>query len=151
MSAVPPPRNKGCEDAGALASDLRRCVSAFVRSVRAETGTTRSAQSDTLELLHDAGPLSVAAMAGLRGVTHQTMRVVVAQLDAAGLITQTPDPLDKRSRSVAISADGNAVRVHQQMLRTNRIEEAIRKSLSPGEVRALRTAIGIVDRLSTSM
>ncbi len=77
-------------DVADLAEDLRSAVSAFVRTVRYDTDTPRSAGSDTLELLDRAGPANIAALAQVRNVKHQSMRLVTAQLEEKGLIDHRP-------------------------------------------------------------
>lgn len=134
-----------------LARDLRQSIGSFVRAIRQATGTTRSAQSETLDLFHRLGPMNVATVAEKRGVTHQTMRLVVAQLDAAGLVQQDADPADRRSRLVSISPAGRDTLAREQDARTSRIEDAIRTRLSPGEQDLLRAAISILNRLAMPM
>lgn len=136
------------QDEARLAHDLRRSIGAFVRAVRQDTGTVRSAQSETLDLLQRLGPMNVAALAEKRGVTHQTMRLVVAGLDAEGLVQQEADPADRRSRLVTISPAGDAALVRERQARASRIDEAIQTRLSPGEQDLLRAAIPILDRLA---
>lgn len=131
-----------------LARDLRRSVSTFVRAVRHNTGTQRSAQSETLDLLQRAGPMSVAALASRRGVTHQTMRLVVAQLEANGLVRQETNPVDRRSRIVTLTPAGSDAIERERDARAAHIEEAIRCLLSPQELRILRAALPLLDRLS---
>ncbi|UAK25541.1 MarR family winged helix-turn-helix transcriptional regulator [Sphingomonas nostoxanthinifaciens] len=135
-------------DEARLANDLRRSVSAFVRVIRQDTGTVRSAQSEALDLLHRLGPMNVAGLAEKRGVTHQTMRLVVAGLDTDGLVHQGADPSDRRSRLVKISPAGCAALAQERQVRTSRIEHAIQSQLSPGERDMLRAAISILDRLA---
>lgn len=131
-----------------LARDLRRSVSAFVRAIRHDTDTGKSAQSETLDLLHHLGSMNVASLAEKRGVTHQTMRIVVAQLDADRLVQQDADPADRRSRLVSITAAGIDAIVLDQKKREARIEGAIRSLLSPSEQDILRSAIPILNRLA---
>ena len=135
-------------DEARLANDLRKSVSAFVRAVRQDTGTVRSAQSETLDLLQRTGPMNVAALAGKRGVTHQTMRLVVAGLDADGLVQQEADPADRRSRLVTISLAGSAALTRECEVRAFRIGEAVRTLLSPRERELLQAAIPILNRLA---
>lgn len=137
----------GDEDAR-LAHNLRRSVSAFVRAVRLDTGTVRSAQSETLDLLQRLGSMNVATLAEKRGVTHQTMRLVVAGLDADGLVRQNADPADRRSRLVMISPAGTAALERERQARTSRIEQAIRTLLTARERDLLQAAIPILDRLA---
>lgn len=134
-------------ESATMARDLRRSIGDFVRAIRQDTGTERSAQSETLDLLHRIGPMNVAALADRRGVTHQTMRLVVAQLVAAGSVRQEPDPKDRRSKLVSIAPAGCDTLVREQDARTSQIENAIRTRLSPRERDLLRAAIPILDRL----
>jgi DNA-binding MarR family transcriptional regulator len=136
------------EAASLLARDLRHSIGAFVRAIRQDTGTMRSAQSEALDLLDRLGPMNVATLAERRGVTHQTMRLVVAQLDAAGLVRQDADPADRRSRLVSISATGHHALAREQDKRASRIEDAIRTRLSPTEQDLLRTVVPLLDRLT---
>jgi DNA-binding MarR family transcriptional regulator len=135
-------------EAASLAADLRRSVSGFVRAIRQDTGTIRSAQSETLDLLEKLGPMNVATLADRRGVTHQTMRLVVAQLEAAALVRQAPNPADRRSRLVSIAQEGVIALERERAARTSRIQDAIEARLSGSEREVLRAAITILDRLA---
>lgn len=135
-------------EAHRLADDLRRSVSGFVRAIRQDTGTTRSAQSETLDVLDHLGPMNVAALAEMRGVTHQTMRLVVAQLETSGLVTQEAHPSDRRSRLVSISTAGLDALARERLARTSRIADAIQCRLSPNERVLLRAATVILNRLA---
>lgn len=137
--------------ASLLARDLRRSIGTFVRAIRQDTGTVRSAQSETLDLLHRLGPINVATLAEKRGVTHQTMRLVVAPLNAAGLVQQDADPADRRSRLVSLSPAGRDALAREQDARASRIEDAIRSRLSPDDQDLLRAAMPLLDRLATRL
>jgi DNA-binding MarR family transcriptional regulator len=132
-----------------LARDLRQSVSTFVRVTRQDTGTVRSARSEALDMLHRLGPMNVAALAMKRGVAHQTMRLVMAQLEAEGLVRQEPDPADRRSRLMSISPEGRDALLRDQDVRASWIERAITERLSSGERDLLRAAITILDRLAS--
>jgi DNA-binding MarR family transcriptional regulator len=136
------------EAAALLARDLRRSIGDFVRAVRQDTGTGWSAQSETLDLLDRFGRMNVADLASRRGVTHQTMRLVVAQLEEAGAVRQDADPADGRSRLVSIVGAGLAALVCERRAREARIEEAIRARLSPVEQDLLRAAVPLLARLA---
>jgi DNA-binding MarR family transcriptional regulator len=92
--------------------------------------------------------MSVASLAGRRGVTHQTMRLVVAQLEANGLVRQETNPIDRRSRIATLTPAGNDALEREREARTANIEEAIRRLLSPQEQGVLRAALPLLDRLS---
>jgi DNA-binding MarR family transcriptional regulator len=92
--------------------------------------------------------MNVASLADKRGVTHQTMRLVVAQLAANGLVQQVADPADRRSRLVSIAPAGRSALAREQELRESRIEDAIVSRLSLHEQAVLLAAIPILDRLA---
>lgn len=133
-----------------LARDLRRSVGTFVRAIRQDTGTVKSAQSETLDLLHRLGAMNVATLAERRRVTHQTMRLVVAQLEADQLVRQDADPADRRSRLISIASAGIDMIAREQKARESRIEDAIRRRLSPRERELLRSTMPILGRLAVA-
>lgn len=151
MSASDPETEADETRTALLASQLRQSVSGFVRAVRHQTGTARTAQSDTLDLLDRLGRANVAALAKQRNVTHQTMRLAVAQLEAAGLVQLDPDPADGRSRLVTISRSGREALAGEKSARMAWIEHAIRTRLSPDEQDVLRAAIPLLDRLAAPL
>ena len=140
----------GDADAGVLAEELRRAVGAFVRVVRREADDARTAQAETLGLLDRDGAMNVAALAQVRGVKHQTMRLVVAQLDAAGLVRCDPDPGDRRSRLVLISDAGRGELARGRAARASRIEALILATLSREERGVLREAVALLARMSAA-
>lgn len=136
------------DDVDRLAEDLRRSVGDFVRAIRQGAGTTRSAQAETLDMLDRLGAMNVATLAEMRAVTHQTMRLVVAQLEASGLVTQEADPADRRSRRISLSITGRDALARERTGRVSRIADEIRSKLSPAERDLLRTATAILARLA---
>ncbi|MDN3480028.1 helix-turn-helix domain-containing protein, partial [Curtobacterium sp. APC 4022] len=73
------------------ADALRRAIGDSTRAVR-RTETTPEGQVETLGFLARDGAQSIAALARLRRVRHQSMRVTVADLEAQGLVERSPDP-----------------------------------------------------------
>lgn len=110
----------------------------------------RTAQSETLDLLDRMGPMTVAALAQKRGASHQTMRLVVAKLDADQFVRQDADPADRRGRLVSISSAGRDNLERERSVRVSRIEAAIERELSPNDRVLLQAAIPIIDRLTRS-
>jgi DNA-binding MarR family transcriptional regulator len=131
-----------------LAEELRSAVSAFVGAVRYDTHTPRSAGSDTLELLDRAGPANIAALAQIRNVKHQSMRLVTAQLEEEGLIERMPDPQDGRSVLFAVTARGRDRLDAARAARAAHIADVIAARLTPDECAELRRAIRLIERLA---
>ena len=54
------------------------------------------------------GPLSVSDLAGIIGFSHITVKNIVREMEAAGLVTIKPNPDDKRYKHIMLSAEGQA-------------------------------------------
>jgi DNA-binding MarR family transcriptional regulator len=133
-----------------LAEDLRRAIGTLVRAIRETTDTDRSAQSETLGLLERDGAMNVAALAQRRGVTHQTMRSVVAPMVAAGLVARAVDPDDGRSQLLSLSDSGRRLIARERLARASRLGTIIEQTLSVAEQDHLRRSIDLLDRISAA-
>lgn len=131
----------------ALAESLRGAIGRFVRSVRSQSGTPRDAQADALADLAHAGPMSIAGLAESRGVTHQSMRLVVARLEDAGLLKRQPDPADGRGWLMSLTAAGRRTVEKDRQARAHWLAQAIDEKLSPGEREELSRAVPLLLRL----
>lgn len=134
-------------DAQALAETLRVALSAFIRGVKTEVETPTTSQSETLSLLDREGPLSVAQLADRRNVRHQSMRLVVGQLETEKLIGKMPNPSDRRSELLFLTEEGRASLSRARQARTAQIAERIEERLSEEDRQTLDAAIRIIERL----
>ena len=134
----------------ALAEGLRQAVGGFVRKVRAVADTPRAAWSDSLEDLDRHGSMTVAMLARLRQVRHQSMRVVVAQLEGEGFVTRAPDPADARGQIVEITRAGRAILASSRVVRSHWIAAALEVHATARERQALVTAIAVLRRLTAA-
>jgi DNA-binding MarR family transcriptional regulator len=137
-------------DVESLAEDLRRAVGTFVRAVREKSDAEKSAQTEALGLLDRDGPMNIAALAQRRNVTHQTMRLVVAQLETAGLVARQADPADRRSQLFSLSPLGHSALTRGRTARASKIGEMIDKTLTVEEQGVLQTAVALLDKLSAA-
>ncbi|MBS1184325.1 MAG: hypothetical protein H6Q99_4205 [Proteobacteria bacterium] len=141
-------RNLGpTPDALELGEDLRRVVGQFVRGVRLKADTPTSSQSETLALLDREGALSVASLAARRHVRHQSMRLVVDQLEAKGLVVRMENPADGRSQLVCLSEPGRLALSRSREARSLEIAALIDERLSDEDRRVVRAAIAVIERL----
>ncbi|MDO6406533.1 MarR family winged helix-turn-helix transcriptional regulator [Pantoea phytobeneficialis] len=123
-----------------LADELRHVVSAFVRHVRVATATVRTSQHETLELLNTHKELSIADLARLRGVKHQSMRLVINELEQQGLIERQKSPQDARAQLIVLSESACLLLASARRQRTewiaaqiaNKLDEAGRADLQKG-------------------
>jgi DNA-binding MarR family transcriptional regulator len=140
-------RGEPTAEALALGEELRRVVGTFVRSVRRQAGTPTSSQSETLGLIDRDGPTSIVHLAAERKVKHQSMRLVVDQLEVSGLITRLPNPEDGRSQLIALSEEGRAALAQSRAARRREIASLIDARLSHADRQVLRAAIAVIERL----
>lgn len=131
-----------------MAEALRHAVSDFVRHVRAQVDEPTSAQSETLVYLDRRGPISVAALAEMRGVKHQSMRLVIAGLEAAGLVSREPDPRDARSQLVTLTASGQSVLESARDARSQWLADILDTKLADSEREILRSAIPVLRKIA---
>ncbi len=123
-----------------LAEALRRSVSTFVRQVRVATSTARTCKLETLELLETRGAITIAELARLRGIKHQSMRMVVQELEGQQFITvsltcRTPArrliALTKTARSLLNDAREQRARLIADLL-TEKVDVESRNELIKG-------------------
>lgn len=133
-----------------LAEELRQVLGGFVRKVRRAADTPSTAWSDTLGNLDRRGPMTVAALARLREVRHQSMRMVVAQLEAGGMVVRAPDATDARGQVVDITEAGRTALASSHAARTNWIAAELQKHATGRERQALSIALGVLRRLAAA-
>lgn len=131
-----------------LAENLRRTLGKFVRGIRSEADTPTTSQSETLSLLDRNAPLSVAELAGLRNVRHQSMRLVVGQLEMDGLVGKLPNPADGRSQLLSLTEKGEEILIRSRQARTSKIAALIEERLSNQDRQTLQAAITVIERMT---
>ncbi len=130
-----------------LGEDLRRVVGQFVRGVRLKADTPTSSQTETLGLLDREGALSVASLAAKRNVRHQSMRLVVDQLETKGLVVRMENPADGRSQLIGLSEPGRLALSRSRQARSLQIATLIDERLSDEDRQLLRAAVAVIERL----
>lgn len=131
-----------------LAEALRKAVGGFVRAVRASAETPSSAHAETLGLLDRHGPMNISALADLRSVKHQSQRLVVARLEADGLVQRRTSAEDARSQLIDLTEPGRQALHEQRRKRADVIAERIEERLSPKERARLGDAVRLIERLA---
>lgn len=62
-----------------------------------------------MAVVNDKQEISVVSLARLEMVSHPTMSRIISGLVRKGLVTRSPNPADKRSHSLALTAQGRQV------------------------------------------
>jgi DNA-binding MarR family transcriptional regulator len=135
-------------EAALLAESVRDVVGRLVRSVRDHSGTRSNAQNETLAFLERTGPVSISTLAAGRGVSHQTMRLIVMKLVEQGLLSLMQDDEDGRAYLVHMTKTGRAQLQKDRAARTGWLTLQIMSKTSHKERELLRSAIATLDKLT---
>ena len=134
----------------ALASRLRMSVMRLgrrLRQQRADDNLTPS-QIAALATLDRDGALTLAELAAREHVQPPSMHRIAGALEELGLVTRTPHPTDRRQVLLQVTAEGARLLAEDRKRRDvwlcHRLAE-----LTPDEVRVLREAAPILERLAS--
>jgi len=132
-----------------LAQDLRSVVFKLKRRLREQAHAEDLAPSHSAVLLRleKDGPATTSALARAEAMRPQSMGTIVAALEAAGLVTGSPDPADGRQTIIAITEECRARLVHGRAVRQDWLARTIDGALSPDELTQLAASIPLLRRL----
>jgi DNA-binding MarR family transcriptional regulator len=129
-----------------LASELRVVLGRTIRRLRMEYrfGLTQVA---VLGRLDREGPMSTGELARAERVRPQSMSQTLADLEAEGLVSRTPDERDGRRTLVALTETGREALEHDRMAREGWLAQAL-AGFTPDEQDTLQRAIGLLSRIT---
>ncbi|MFE7637033.1 MarR family winged helix-turn-helix transcriptional regulator [Kitasatospora sp. NPDC057518] len=130
-----------------LAADLRSALGSLVRSLRDSDELPQNQAAVLGLLVRDERSCTVAELAALQRVRHQSMARTVALMTEAGLVLQQPHPTDGRKLLVTATGAGRTALLDQRARREHRIATAIESRLDPAERERLRAAVDLLRRL----
>jgi DNA-binding MarR family transcriptional regulator len=134
----------GMED---VAEELRAAIGRFVRATRAHAGSLPPMRAEAMGYLSREGPRTVAELAAIRGVRHQSMSRIVGELGGLGFVDRSPNPADARENVVTLTAAGRAALEADRAARRDWVAAAIEARLTPAERAMLRAVPLLLDRL----
>jgi len=133
----------------ALAGELRVLIGKLSRRLRAEAhkGELTWSQMAVLSRLDREGPATVTTLARAEGVRPQSMGATVSVLEAAGLVSGTPDPMDGRQTVLSVTLACREMIKAERAARQDWLFRAIRAHLAPHEQEQLATGVELLNRL----
>jgi len=134
------------EDLLLLAEDLRAAVGGFVRRIR-PFATIPPGQASVLGYLDRTGALSIAELARLDEVRHQSMTRTVNLLADRELVVVGPVDTDRRKVAVTITDRGRRQLAEQRHTRASVIAEALRSRLDEQELAIVSRIPGILGKI----
>jgi DNA-binding MarR family transcriptional regulator len=99
-----------------------------------------SMQFAALVKLHELKAVSQTELGRLTGMDRATISGVVARLKRRNLVLYKPDPLDKRSRIIALTPAGEAL-LHEAMQRIGRVTEQTLEPIGSADRDSLRAIL----------
>jgi DNA-binding MarR family transcriptional regulator len=132
------------------ADRLRRAIGDSVRAIQ-RTENTPAGQLEALGFLSRDGAQTVAQLARLRRVRHQSMSGTVAELEAQGLVSRTSDPVDGRSILVRLTDAGSAVIDESRLRRSGMILRAAEHTLTDDERATLALTADLLTKLTAGL
>ncbi len=135
----------------ALASELRTTVMRLARRLRAQRSDTSLSlgQLAVLGTLDRHGPLTPSELAAHERVQPPSMTRMVAALEAAGLVTRSDHPTDRRQVLVAVGSSGVELLRADRRRRDAWLAQRMR-DLDPADLEILRAAAGVLNRIVDS-
>ena len=133
----------------ALARELRWFSGKLRRRMRdqADTGDLTPSQTAVLLRLESDGAATTSALARAEGMRPQSMGVVVAALEAAGLVAGSPDPSDGRQTLLSLTDHCREWLARGRAIRQDWLSRTIEYRLSPEEQAHLAAAMLLLRRL----
>jgi DNA-binding MarR family transcriptional regulator len=119
-----------------------------LRAMKASQGVTWS-QSSVMKRLAVDGPATTADLARAEAMTPQSMRTIVAALEAADIVRRRPHPTDGRQVHIELTAKGAAVRQSNREALWGWLAGAVAE-LDDSERETLFAAGKIIKRLAES-
>jgi len=135
--------------ADSLARDIRALVGKLKRRLReqAAPGDLTPSQVSVLLRLEREGPTTTSSLARLEGMRPQSMGAVIAPLEAAGLVSGTPDPKDGRQTILSLTDACRTWVEEGRAARQDWLTRTLQVRLSAQEQDELGKAIALLKRL----
>ncbi|MFI5693542.1 MarR family winged helix-turn-helix transcriptional regulator [Kribbella sp. NPDC051586] len=139
----------GAPDAGKIADELQFVVGALVRRQRAVSPPhdVTLSQVSILKRLEREGPHTVADLARLDKITHQSVTVSASKLVDRGLVRREPDAGDGRRKLLVITAAGQSLLADRRDAGHELLTEAIAARFSPAEQTRIKESLTLLRRL----
>jgi len=144
------PDSSASPQIAALAGELRVVVSKLVRRAREQShaGDFTNSQKSVLQRLERDGPATVSMLARAEGVRPQSMRITVAALEAAGVVSGKPDPKDGRQTLLSLTPSFLKIVRAGRAAREDWLFRALQAQLSLREREQLAAAVKLLGKLA---
>jgi DNA-binding MarR family transcriptional regulator len=132
-----------------LATEIRALCGKLKRRLREQAGAVDLTPSQTSVLLRleREGPTTTSNLARLEGMRPQSMGSVIAPLQAAGLVSGTPDPSDGRQTLLSLTEACRTWAKEGRAARQDWLIRNLQAHFSPEEHERIADAVELLKRL----
>ena len=140
-------------DATEVAAALRVSVGLLLRRMRQvrPDGELSLPETSALSRLDRTGPATSSTLAKLDQISPQSMGATLAGLEARGLVQRHPDPEDGRRAVLSLTEAGQQVLRDKRSARVAQLAQALSDGFTPAELRLLRAAAPLLERLAQTI
>jgi DNA-binding MarR family transcriptional regulator len=115
---------------------------------QAQEGDFSESQNSVIRRLERDGQATVSKLAKAQSVRHQSMRITVAGLEKAGVLSGEPDPLDRRQTIFSLTPSFLKILKTGRAAKEDWLFRALQAQLTPRERDKLAAAVEFLNRLS---
>lgn len=140
-------------DVDQVAAALRVSIGLLRRRLRQAQveGDLTLPETAALARLDRSGPSTPGALARLEQISPQSIGATLGVLEARGLIERHADPDDGRRVVLSVTGAGRQVLRSKRNARTEQLAKALSAGFTPAELRQLRAAAPLLERLAQSI
>jgi DNA-binding MarR family transcriptional regulator len=140
-------------DATEVAAALRVSIGLLLRRMRQAQpdGELSLPETSALARLDRTGPATSSTLARLEQISPQSMGATLAGLEARGLVQRHSDPQDGRRAVLSLTEAGQQVLQDKRSARVAQLARALSGSFTPAELRQLRAAAPLLERLAQTI
>jgi DNA-binding MarR family transcriptional regulator len=141
------------QEAEEVAAALYLSVGLFKRRLRQvpAEGELSLPESSALRRLERGGPATVTALAKAEQISVQSMGATLSALEARGLVDRHPDPADGRRSVMSVTEAGLVALSDKRNARIAQLAQVLASGFTPAELRQLRTAAPLIERLAENL
>ena len=132
------------------ASELRALVGRLARRLRQTSvvGEMTLSQASVLSLLEREGSATPGVLATMERISPQSMGAILISLEALGLVSRTPDPIDGRCLVISLTEAGLQAVHGARRQREERLARALADHFTAEEQQVLNAALPLLERLA---
>jgi DNA-binding MarR family transcriptional regulator len=136
-----------------VAAALRVSIGLLLRRMRQvrPDGELSLPEMSALARLDRTGPATSGTLAKLEQISPQSMGATLAGLEARGLAQRHPDPQDGRRAVLSLTEAGQQVLRDKRSARVAQLAQALSNGFTPAELRQLRAAAPLLERLAQTI